>query len=71
MTYTIVIECGEDGGWGAYVPDLPGLLLLGDTREGLIAGAPQAIRDHIAATRDLGLPISRPRTSVAEVEVSA
>ena len=31
--YTVIYERAKDGGWGAYVPDLPGLGVVGDTRE--------------------------------------
>jgi predicted RNase H-like HicB family nuclease len=71
MTFTIVMERADDGGWSGLVPDLPGLLLMGDTRDDLIAGAPAAIHDHIEASRELGLPIPTPGESVAQVEVPA
>ena len=31
--YTVIYEQAPDGGWGAYAPDLPGLGVVGDTRE--------------------------------------
>ena len=31
MTYILVLERGDEGGWGGMVPDLPGLLVLGET----------------------------------------
>jgi len=70
VTYTIVIERGEDGGWGGTIPDLPGLLLMGDTREELLANAPDAIRAHIAASRELGLAVHELGENLAQVEVS-
>jgi predicted RNase H-like HicB family nuclease len=30
--YVVIYEEAEDGGWGAYVPDLPGVVALGSTR---------------------------------------
>ncbi len=30
--YVVIYEQAEDGGWGAYLPDLPGVVALGDTR---------------------------------------
>lgn len=31
--YMVVIERAEDGGWGAYLPDVPGVVALGTTRD--------------------------------------
>lgn len=31
--YVAIYEQAEDGGWGAYLPDLPGVIGLGATRE--------------------------------------
>ncbi len=33
LGYTVIFEQGEDGGWGAYAPDLPGLGVAAETRE--------------------------------------
>jgi hypothetical protein len=30
--YIVIFEQAEDGGWGAYLPDLPGVVALGDSR---------------------------------------
>jgi predicted RNase H-like HicB family nuclease len=30
--YVVIHEQAEDGGWGAYLPDLPGVVALGETR---------------------------------------
>ncbi len=62
MTYTIILEQGDDGGWAATAPDLPGLLLAADTREELLATAPAAIADHLDALRAEGLPVPEPAT---------
>ena len=31
--YVVLYEQAEDGGWGAYLPDLPGVVAGGETRE--------------------------------------
>jgi predicted RNase H-like HicB family nuclease len=31
--YVVIFEQAGDGGWGAYLPDLPGVVALGDTRD--------------------------------------
>jgi predicted RNase H-like HicB family nuclease len=30
--YVVIYEQAENGGWGAYIPDLPGVVALGATR---------------------------------------
>jgi len=42
--YKIIYEQAPDGGWGAYVPELPGLGVVGETLE----EAQQLIREGIA-----------------------
>jgi len=46
--YVVVIERAEDGGWGAYLPDLPGVVALGTTR-GQVS---QRIREALGAYAD-------------------
>jgi predicted RNase H-like HicB family nuclease/predicted RNA binding protein YcfA (HicA-like mRNA interferase family) len=58
--YPIILERASDGGWSAFAPDLPGLVLAADTREQLLAGAPAAIADHLEALRDEHLPVPEP-----------
>jgi antitoxin HicB len=72
-TYTILLEGRDDdgGGWTGLVPDLPGLLLMGDTRDELLATASDAIADYIDAMREQGLRVPEPGESVATVTVPA
>ena len=70
LEYTIVLEEAQDGGWSALAPDLPGLLIAGDTREELLASAPDALATYLEAMRDLGHPVPRPGSRVAQVRVS-
>ena len=66
MTYMIVPEQSHDGSWWALAPDLPGLLMYGDTREELLASAPDAIADYLDAMRDDGYPVPVPGTNCPE-----
>ena len=43
--YVVVIERAEDGGWGAYLPDLPGVVALGTSRDQVS----QRIREALGA----------------------
>jgi predicted RNase H-like HicB family nuclease len=70
MRFAIVIEKSANG-FGAYVPDLPGCVAMGDTvkeTEGLIR---EAIVLHLAAMREEGQQIPEPSTLCDYVEVQA
>ena len=69
VTYTIIMEQAPGGDWNASVPDLPGLLLTGDTREELLAGAPGAILDYLDVLIEDGEEIPRPASEAAQVTV--
>jgi predicted RNase H-like HicB family nuclease len=70
-TYTVIFERGEDGGWGAYAPDLPGLGIVGDTLEEAGQLIREGIAIHIAGMPEDGLPIPEPTTLAARVSVAA
>ncbi|HEX9198184.1 MAG TPA: type II toxin-antitoxin system HicB family antitoxin [Acidobacteriaceae bacterium] len=65
-TYTVIFERGNDGGWGAYAPDLPGLGVVGDTREEAETLIREGISIHIAGLVEDGLPVPEP-SSFAEI----
>jgi predicted RNase H-like HicB family nuclease len=68
-TYTLVLEQAEDGGWGAMAPDLPGVLLMGDTREQIISEAPEIIADYFDAMCEDGHPIPEPGWFAVQITV--
>lgn len=51
---------GEDGGWGASSPELPGCVAVGKTRAGVEKLIGEAIPMHIEAMRKVGEPIPEP-----------
>ena len=67
MRYAVVIEKGAEG-YGAYVPDLPGVISVGDTEEEVTANIHEAIALHLDGLRETGTRIPEPRTSVAVIE---
>ena len=70
--YLVIYERAEDGGWGAYVPDLPGCFTLGDSREDAEHRIREAIAAHIDLLRDRGEAIPEASSIAAEmVEVAA
>jgi predicted RNase H-like HicB family nuclease len=69
MQYIVIIEKGPTS-YGAYVPDLPGCVAVGATRqeaEELIKGA---IEMHLQGMREDGDPIPEPTTEAALVDVA-
>ncbi|MFN6567108.1 hypothetical protein A6770_10490 [Nostoc minutum NIES-26] len=68
MRYTVVIEKGKTG-YGAYVPDLPGCIAVGETIEEVKALIAEAIEFHIEGMLEDGLPIPQPTSMAHEVEV--
>jgi predicted RNase H-like HicB family nuclease len=46
--YVVIYEQANDGGWGAYIPDVPGVVALGTSR----AVVAKRIREALAAYAD-------------------
>ena len=70
MQYTIVIEKAP-GNYAAYVPDLPGCVATGATREEAVREMRQAIEFHIENLHEYGEPAPRPRCPATVVDVAA
>ena len=69
MEYVAIIE-KTGNGYGAHVPDLPGCIAAGDTREETVELIREAIRYHLELMREDGDPIPEPSTRAELVEVS-
>ncbi len=62
--YLVVIEAAEDGsGFGAFVPDLPGCIATGSTREEALERIRFSMAKHIASLREHGEPVPTPTAS--------
>lgn len=59
--YLIIYEQGEDGGWGASSPDLPGCVAAGKTRNEVEKLIADAIPMHIELMRESGQTVPEPR----------
>jgi len=68
--YAVVIEKGPTS-YGAYVPDLPGCVAVGETREEVQRLIKEAMQFHLEGMRADGLSIPEPTSVAVEVEVSA
>ena len=57
-TYVVMIfEQAEDGGWGAYLPDLPGVVALGTTQAEASARIQEALSAYADDLRERGLKL--------------
>jgi predicted RNase H-like HicB family nuclease len=70
VRYVVIVEQGESG-FGAYVPDLPGCVAVGETREEALRLIGEAVELHLEGLRQEGLPIPKPSSSSEYVEVGA
>lgn len=68
MRYMVVVERGETS-WGAHVPDLPGCIAVGETREEALRLIGEAIQFHIEGLKQEGLPVPAPSSEGEFVEV--
>jgi predicted RNase H-like HicB family nuclease len=69
--YLVIVEQGKDGGWGAYIPDLPGLGVAAETREEVLALMRDAVSIYIAELREDGVPLPKPTTTADRIAVAA
>ena len=70
MRYMVVIEEGKDS-WGAYVPDLPGCVAVGETEVEVKTLIQQAIEFHLEDLTESGADIPTPTSKSDYVEVLA
>ena len=68
MRYLVVIEEGPES-FGAYVPDLPGCIAAGETRQEVLQLIQEAIEFHLEGIKDEGASIPQPHSSGELVEV--
>ncbi len=69
MQYLVIIEKGPES-YGAYVPDLPGCIAAGETRDEALRQIRQAIQTRLETLRNDNRPIPKPSSSVEVIEVS-
>lgn len=64
--YAVIYEHGPTS-WGAYCPDLPGLGVVGDTREEAERLIREGVELHIESLREHHEPVPEPTSSVGVV----
>jgi predicted RNase H-like HicB family nuclease len=68
MKYVVVYEKSQTG-WAAYVPDLPGVVTTGRTKEETQQLIREAIEFHLEGLREDNQPIPEPSASAEVVTV--
>ena len=68
MKYVVIVEEGENS-FGAYVPDLPGCAVVGETREEALQLIREAMELHVARLREQGDPLPEPASTTEYVQV--
>jgi predicted RNase H-like HicB family nuclease len=58
--YVVIYEQAEDGGWGAYIPDLPGVVALGATRSEVGTRIKEALTAYSEDLRGRGKSLPTP-----------
>lgn len=69
MQYALVIE-REETSFGAYVPDLPGCVAVGESEAEVRRLIREAIAFHVEGMREDGDPVPEPSAHVEYVEVA-
>jgi predicted RNase H-like HicB family nuclease len=70
MKYLVVVERGKHG-WGAHVPDLPGCIAAGGTREEALRLIREAVVFHIEGLRAAGETVPNPSSEGEVIDVDA
>ena len=67
--YVVIYERAAKN-WAAYVPNLPGCISTGETREDVARNIKEAIVYHIEGLKEDGLPVPEPSSEVGTVQVA-
>ena len=70
MQYMVIFEKGENS-YGAYVPDLPGCVAVGETRDEVRRLIREAIEFHLEGLREDGSPVPSPSSTVEFIKLPA
>ena len=70
MRYLVIFEPSDDG-FGAYVPDLPGCIAAGNSKQEVLQLIQEAIEFHLEGIKDQGASVPQPHSYSEFVEVHA
>ena len=66
MKYTVILEKG-DTSYGAFVPDLPGCIAVGDTKVEVLKLIKEAIEFHLESFKESGETIPKSHCYISQV----
>lgn len=69
--YVILVERADDGGYGAWCPDLPGCVALGDTYDECVTEMREAMAFHLEGLREAKQLIPEPTTIGSDTVIAA
>jgi len=69
IEYAVIYERGETN-WGAYIPDLPGCISIGNSFAEVQENIKEAIELYLEVLQEDGKTISKPLTEVGKVAVT-
>lgn len=67
LPYSILLIPEEDGGWFAEIPELPGCMTFGDTKEEVLELIEDAKLTWISGSLEAGDPIPEPHMRAKEI----
>jgi predicted RNase H-like HicB family nuclease len=65
--YVVIYEQAEDGGWGAYLPDLPGVVALGGSRDQVAERIKEALSAYTEDLQERGETLPTPHHAAGTV----
>ncbi len=69
-SYVVIFERADDGGWGAYLPDLPGVVALGATRDEVADRIQEALDAYSHEMATLGQSLPTPNAATATIRAA-
>jgi predicted RNase H-like HicB family nuclease len=68
--YVVIFERAEDGGWGAYLPDVPGVVALGTSREEVADLIQEALDAYAQEIATLGQRLPEPVAAAGTIRAA-
>jgi predicted RNase H-like HicB family nuclease len=67
--YVVIYERAAGGGWGAYLPDVPGVVAVGATREQVAELIQEALRAYVEEMTGMGRDMPEPAHAAGVLRV--
>jgi predicted RNase H-like HicB family nuclease len=65
--YVVIYEQADDGGWGAYLPDLPGVVAIGTMREEVAERIQEALSAYAEDLQQRGARLPTPHYTTGTI----